>query len=100
MRVAYTIVLIFAAVAASAPAAHPAPPPQADSTKPLSFEPLRWRHIGPPGNRAIAVAGEPGNPLVMYVGAASGGLWRSVNGLAGSRSSLGPPTGRCPNRTG
>jgi photosystem II stability/assembly factor-like uncharacterized protein len=41
---------------------------------------LRWRHIGPPGNRAIAVVGEPGNPLVTYVGAASGGLWRTLDG--------------------
>jgi photosystem II stability/assembly factor-like uncharacterized protein len=41
---------------------------------------LRYRFIGPPGNRAIAVAGEPGNLNVYYVGAASGGIWKSVDG--------------------
>ncbi|MCU0647747.1 MAG: hypothetical protein MUF00_07110 [Gemmatimonadaceae bacterium] len=40
----------------------------------------RWRHIGPDGNRVIAVHGVPGNPKVYYAGAASGGLWKSVNG--------------------
>jgi photosystem II stability/assembly factor-like uncharacterized protein len=41
---------------------------------------LRYRFIGPDGNRAIAVVGEPGNPLVIYVGAASGGLWKTTDG--------------------
>ncbi|NNM34584.1 MAG: glycosyl hydrolase, partial [Gemmatimonadetes bacterium] len=41
---------------------------------------LGYRFIGPDGNRAIAVAGEPGNPLVIYVGAASGGLWKTEDG--------------------
>lgn len=50
------------------------------SPKTPSLSDLHWRHIGPPGNRAIAVAGEPGNPLIMYVGAASGGLWRTTDG--------------------
>ena len=41
---------------------------------------LRYRFIGPEGNRTIAVVGEPGNPLSIYVGAASGGLWRTRDG--------------------
>ncbi|MFN8692704.1 MAG: WD40/YVTN/BNR-like repeat-containing protein, partial [Cyclobacteriaceae bacterium] len=41
------------------------------------FNDLRFRFIGPHGNRAIAVAGEPGNPQVSYIGAASGGLWKT-----------------------
>ncbi|MCU0449628.1 MAG: glycosyl hydrolase [Bernardetiaceae bacterium] len=41
---------------------------------------LRYRFIGPDGNRAIAIAGEPGNPQVNYVGAASGGLWKTEDG--------------------
>ncbi|PYO39731.1 MAG: glycosyl hydrolase, partial [Gemmatimonadetes bacterium] len=32
------------------------------------------------GNRAIAVVGEPGNPLIAYVGAASGGIWKTEDG--------------------
>src|SRR5256885_3301378 len=41
---------------------------------------LRYRFVGPEGNRAVAVAGEPGNPLVAYVGAASGGIWKTEDG--------------------
>ena len=41
------------------------------------FSQLRFRFIGPDGNRAIAVAGEPGNPMVSYVGAASGGIFKT-----------------------
>ncbi|WP_373397539.1 hypothetical protein V8V91_23785 [Algoriphagus halophilus] len=37
----------------------------------------QFRFIGPEGNRAIAVIGEPGNPQVAYIGAASGGLWKT-----------------------
>lgn len=48
------------------------------SANPLSA--LQWRFVGPLGNRAIAVAGEPGNPLVDYLGAASGGIWKTENG--------------------
>lgn len=41
---------------------------------------LKFRFIGPDGNRAIAVVGEPGNPNVSYVGAASGGIWKTEDG--------------------
>jgi photosystem II stability/assembly factor-like uncharacterized protein len=41
---------------------------------------LHFRHIGPDGNRAVAVVGEPGNSLVAYVGAASGGIWKTEDG--------------------
>jgi photosystem II stability/assembly factor-like uncharacterized protein len=37
----------------------------------------RFRFIGPEGNRAIAVIAEPNNPQVAYIGAASGGLWKT-----------------------
>lgn len=40
----------------------------------------RFRFIGPEGNRAIAVAGVPGDPMVNYIGAASGGLWKTTDG--------------------
>lgn len=42
-----------------------------------SFDALRWRHIGPVGNRVAAVAGVPGDPNTYYFGAASGGVFRS-----------------------
>jgi photosystem II stability/assembly factor-like uncharacterized protein len=41
---------------------------------------LDFRFIGPDGNRTIAVRGEPGNNLVMYVGMASGGLFKTEDG--------------------
>lgn len=44
------------------------------------FGSQRFRFIGPEGNRAIAITGEPGNPMVNYIGAASGGLWKTENG--------------------
>ncbi len=44
------------------------------------FEQLEYRQLGPMGNRVIAVAGIPGDPLVYYAGAASGGLWKSSDG--------------------
>lgn len=42
-----------------------------------TFGQLNFRFIGPDGNRAIAVVGEPGNPNVSYIGAASGGIWKT-----------------------
>ena len=43
------------------------------------FEDLEYRFIGPDGNRAIAIAGVPGDPNTNYIGAASGGLWKTSN---------------------
>ncbi|MFY0688264.1 MAG: glycosyl hydrolase [Cyclobacteriaceae bacterium] len=52
----------------------------AQSIDPANFKDLNFRFIGPEGNRAIAIAGEPGNPMVSYIGAASGGLWKTSDG--------------------
>jgi hypothetical protein len=41
---------------------------------------LKYRYIGPEGNRATSVAGPPGNPNIWYVGAASGGIFKSTDG--------------------
>ncbi|HEY6854429.1 MAG TPA: hypothetical protein VI139_09275 [Gemmatimonadales bacterium] len=38
---------------------------------------LHYRFVGPEGNRAVAVIGEPGNSMVAYYGAASGGIWKT-----------------------
>src|SRR5436305_11492959 len=54
---------------------------QADSKSSESpFSNLQYRFIGPPGNRVSAVVGEPGNANVYYAGAASGGVWKSLDG--------------------
>ncbi len=41
---------------------------------------LRYRYIGPVGNRVTSVAGVPGQPYVYYAGAASGGVFKTVDG--------------------
>ncbi len=55
-------------------------PAQAQEVDPSLLSGLSYRFIGPDGNRVISVMGEPGNPLVMYAGAASGGLFKSSDG--------------------
>jgi photosystem II stability/assembly factor-like uncharacterized protein len=44
------------------------------------FGQLQWRFVGPTGNRVTTVAGVPGDPLVYYAGAASGGIFKTVDG--------------------
>ena len=43
---------------------------------------LQWRSIGPAmfGGRVVDVAGVPGKPNLLFVGAASSGLFKSTNG--------------------
>ncbi|MEH6761733.1 MAG: glycosyl hydrolase [Maribacter arcticus] len=43
------------------------------------FENLKFRFIGPEGNRTIAIAGIPEDPMTTYIGAASGGLWKTTD---------------------
>lgn len=45
-----------------------------------TFRQLHWRTIGPEGNRFSSAAGVPGDPLTYYVGAASGGVWKTSDG--------------------
>ena len=40
---------------------------------------LKFRYIGPVGNRIIAVAGVPGDVNVYYAGAASGGIFKTTD---------------------
>ncbi len=47
---------------------------------PEIYKQFKLRHIGPIGNRTIAVVGIPGDPNVYYIGAASGGIWKSIDG--------------------
>ena len=52
-------------------------PLQVDSA---SYASLKWRHIGPEGNRVTSVAGVIGDRMTYYAGAASGGLWKTTDG--------------------
>jgi photosystem II stability/assembly factor-like uncharacterized protein len=47
-----------------------------------AFSRLEWRSIGPAnmGGRIADVEGVPGDPNIIYVASASGGLWKTTNG--------------------
>jgi photosystem II stability/assembly factor-like uncharacterized protein len=62
------------ALAQRTPAAQPARPDTALWTQ------LKYRYVGPEGNRISSVSGVPGDPSVYYAGAASGGIWKSTDG--------------------
>jgi photosystem II stability/assembly factor-like uncharacterized protein len=53
---------------------------QQPQISPDVYNEMKFRYIGPVGNRATAVAGIPGNANVYYVGAASGGIFKSTDG--------------------
>src|SRR6266487_113863 len=55
--------------------------PTADSFRPLALDHITWRHIGPAsfGGRIDDIEAVPGNPSTMFVGTASGGVFKSVN---------------------
>src|SRR5262245_43330252 len=46
---------------------------------PDSYSSLKWRYIGPVGNRIIAIAGVPGDANIYYAGAASGGIFKTTD---------------------
>src|SRR3989441_5941968 len=43
-------------------------------------EALRWRYIGPVGNRVTSIVGVPGQPYIYYAGSASGGIFKTTDG--------------------
>src|SRR5262245_64824697 len=46
-----------------------------------SGDALSWRWVGPVvGNRVASIAGVPGDPTTYYAGAASGGVWKTIDG--------------------
>src|SRR5260370_30072270 len=53
---------------------------QAPRPGPDAYGELRWRYVGPEGNRISAVAGVPGDPLVYYAGSAAGGIAKTTDG--------------------
>lgn len=65
--------LLLGATLLPAPAASQAPDPG-------QYANLPFRHIGPEGNRFSAAAGISGDPYTYYVGAASGGIYKTTDG--------------------
>jgi photosystem II stability/assembly factor-like uncharacterized protein len=58
---------------------------QAEELIPITsslFQHLNWRNIGPANmmGRVSDIEGVPGNPNIVYVGSASGGVWKTSNG--------------------
>lgn len=53
---------------------------QAQEVSADQLKQLEFRHVGPIGNRIISVAGIPGDRLTYFVGAASGGIWKTEDG--------------------
>ena len=41
---------------------------------------MRYRYVGPVGNRVTSVVGIPGQPNIYYAGAASGGIFKTTDG--------------------
>src|SRR5947208_2582732 len=73
----------FASPAAAAEKPQAAPPSGLPGTleEPAELKQLKFRLLGPAwGGRVSRVAGVPGNPSIYYAAAASGGVWKSVDG--------------------
>lgn len=56
------------------------PPVQAQQLEKKTIDQLKFRHIGPIGNRITSASGVPGDPMTYIVGAATGGVWKTVDG--------------------
>jgi photosystem II stability/assembly factor-like uncharacterized protein len=68
------MLLVLPFLSAALPAQQPA-----DTTRPPR-DPFRFEYVGPPSaGRIAAIAGIPGDPSTYYVGAASGGVWKSTD---------------------
>jgi photosystem II stability/assembly factor-like uncharacterized protein len=79
LRLAASLLVSLLAAGASSPG------PAETASKPASGEGrlagMAWREVGPyRGGRVVAVAGVPGQPLVYYMGATGGGVWKTTNG--------------------
>ena len=78
---ALSLVLLLPCSSLSAPKKE-APPPANPIQAALGN--LTWRNVGPGvmGGRVADIEGVPGDPNLVYVGSASGGVWKTVDGGA------------------
>jgi photosystem II stability/assembly factor-like uncharacterized protein len=71
-----SLVALVLAASTAASGGEVAPKPASDDRL---LEALSWRLVGPfRGGRVTAVAGVPGQPLVYYMGATGGGVWKTT----------------------
>ena len=83
-RTAATLAVAAAVATGGVAGAQRAPAKPADPAAPVVVTPaayaaLPWRHIGPEGNRFSTAAGIAGDPSTYYVGAASGGIYKTTD---------------------
>ncbi|MEZ5290801.1 MAG: hypothetical protein R2745_06940 [Vicinamibacterales bacterium] len=71
----FVLALLVAGLSVAWPTAQQRPGPSPDQ-----YARLHWRTIGPEGNRFSSAAGIAGDPYTYYVGAASGGVWKTTDG--------------------
>src|SRR2546423_7152710 len=71
--------LLVSLIASSGIRAQRTQPAALTSFDPTAAAELRWRYVGPVGNRVASVAGVPSDPNVYYAGAASGGIWKTTD---------------------
>ena len=83
---ALALLLVCLTLAAPTAQSRPGPTPE-------QYSRLHWRTIGPEGNRFSAAAGIAGNPHIYYVGAASGGIWKTTDGGTNWTPDLRRPAG-------
>ena len=76
-RLALVVICLFASTAFAQNGRGPTKSPIEEA-----FSRLEYRSIGPAimGGRIADVEGVPGDPNVVYVASASGGLWKTTNG--------------------
>lgn len=81
LAMAFTLLLVTLAPQAQTAAADRAQLNAAPASAQVDpYGALAYRFIGPPGNRVSAAVGVPGDLDTYYVGAASGGVWKSSDG--------------------
>ena len=79
-RVTFAVWVLVAAATLGAAKPKPTAVPSGEEKPKDPYAELKYRFLGPPGNRVSAVTGVPGDPLTCYAGAASGGVWKSTDG--------------------
>src|SRR5688500_13217222 len=79
LRTFFFLAICLGSIDSARAGAQPATTLQAPQFDPATAAQLRWRYIGPVGNRTSAAAGVPGDPNVYYAGAASGGIWKTTD---------------------
>lgn len=80
LSIVMALVALLHAPAAAQRKRDPAPTPPLPLVSSELLGQLKYRYIGPEGNRVSSVAGIARDPNVYYAGAASGGIFKTVDG--------------------